>query len=88
MSIGDQTWGEYGGSVLNRLSPKVVVPFVIALIGIAVHWAITGEFNHTETLGLITAFVYGVVGLAVPPAKFVTQAEVEAYSRVKRARRA
>jgi hypothetical protein len=79
----EETWGEYGGAVLGRLSPKVVIPFVVALAGTLIY----GEFDTPQIVALITTFVVGVLGVAAPPAPAVSQSEVAAYSKAKRARR-
>jgi hypothetical protein len=83
----DQDWGEYGTSVLARLSPKVVIPFVVALAGTLIYALIDGEFDTPQLVALITTFVYGVLGVAAPPAPAVSQAEVAGYSEDKRRNR-
>jgi hypothetical protein len=83
----EETWGEYGGAVLGRLSPKVVIPFVVALAGTLIYALIEGEFDTPQIVALITTFVVGVLGVAAPPAPAVSQSEVAAYSKAKRARR-
>ena len=81
----EETWGEYGTSVLARLSPKVVIPFIVGLIGITIY-GIADGFDTPQLIGYITTFVFGVLGVAAPPAAAVSQSEVAAYSKTKRTR--
>jgi hypothetical protein len=73
------SWGDYGNAVLARLSPKVVIPFVVALAGLLVYGAVDG-FDDPAIVGLVTTFVYGLLGVASPAAagggETVDQAEV------------
>lgn len=63
----EDTWPEYGKGILARLSPKVVIPFVVALVGLLIY-GFANEFDTASIVGLVTAFVTGVLGLVSPAA--------------------
>ena len=51
------------------ISPKVLDPFVAAVVAIVVNWIVVGEpfdFEGLKTAGLL--LLLGVVGVAAPPA--------------------
>jgi hypothetical protein len=79
-----ESWGEWTEGVVSRLSPKVVVPFVVGLVGTIVYSLIEGEFDTAQIVAAVATFLYAALGVAAPPAPAVSQKEVEAYSRHKR----
>jgi hypothetical protein len=79
-----ESWGEWTEGVVSRLSPKVVVPFVVGLVGTIIYSLVEGEFDTAQIVAALSTFLYAALGVAAPPAPAVSQKEVEAYSRHKR----
>lgn len=62
-------------------SPKVVVPFLVGLIGWVVTGITSGFFDTANLTVLIATLAYSILGVAAPPAANVNQADVMALSR-------
>jgi hypothetical protein len=58
------------------ISPKVGAIFIAGLVGIIASWVITGDFSEDEVRLLVANFLLGAVGVALPPAANVRQAEI------------
>lgn len=46
--------------------PKVYVPFIAGIITVLGAWAVTGSFDKTELVGLVTTFLLAAIGYATP----------------------
>lgn len=46
--------------------PKVYVPFIAGVITVLGAWAVTGSFDKTELVGLVTTFLLAAIGYATP----------------------
>lgn len=50
--------------------PKVLIPFVVLCIGIAVNWIATGDFSRVEIGAALSTGLYALIGYTVPPQGF------------------
>ncbi len=56
-----------GSHGLRRFA-KAVAPVLLTVVGVAIHWAVTGEFNRTELVGAVTGLVSASAIWLVPNA--------------------
>lgn len=59
------------------ISPKVADPFVLGILGVLVTWILGGGFGADQLKLLAVTFVYGVIGIGVPPAAGLIQANLK-----------
>lgn len=63
---------------LNELSPKVYVPIIFAVLAAVALWLLTGDKTFLVTI--LVSLAAGGTGIAVKPARGVTQKEVQRLS--------
>ena len=78
MDTTNETLLDRAAALFDRIgiSPKVGAIFIAGLVGIIASWVATGDFSSDELRLLIANFILAAIGVALPPAANVRQAEI------------